>query len=151
MRRRVGENDPRFPDSPVPRLSDSLSWIVIFPEWPKTNNTTSSCTDQRQARTFCRPQRLNFQNGCITKPHVTMATLTIKNLPNQLYERLRTQAKRHRRSINSEAIVCLEQVLVSRRTDPEADLEKIRRLRQEMVDLYVTDADLQAAKNEGRP
>ena len=47
-----------------------------------------------------------------------MATLTIKNLPNQLYERLRAQAKRHRRSINSEAIVCLKQVLVSRRTDP---------------------------------
>lgn len=80
-----------------------------------------------------------------------MATLTIKNLPNQLYERLRAQARRHRRSINSEAIVCLEQVLVSRRTDPEADLEKIRRLRQEMVDVYVTDSDLQAAKNEGRP
>ena len=33
-----------------------------------------------------------------------MATLTIKNLPNQLYERLRAQAKWHRRSINSEAI-----------------------------------------------
>ncbi len=80
-----------------------------------------------------------------------MATLTIKNLPNQLYERLRTQAKRHRRSINSEAIVCLEQVLVSRRIDPEAELERIRKLRQEIVDVYVTESDLQAAKNEGRP
>ncbi len=46
MSRGVGEKDPRFPDAlihptlrlsdaPIPRLSDSRSWIVIFPEWPK--------------------------------------------------------------------------------------------------------------------
>ena len=80
-----------------------------------------------------------------------MATLTIKNLPDSLYEHLRAQAKRHRRSINSEAIVCLEQVLLSRRIDPESELAKIRKLRQEIADVYVTESDLQAAKNEGRP
>lgn len=40
-----------------------------------------------------------------------MATLTIKSLPDELYERLRDQARLYRRSINSEAIVCLERAL----------------------------------------
>lgn len=80
-----------------------------------------------------------------------MATLTIKNLPNSLYERLRAQAKQHRRSINSEAIVCLERVLTPQRIDPESELAKIRKLRQEITNVYVTESDLQTAKNEGRP
>ncbi|MDP6227489.1 MAG: Arc family DNA-binding protein, partial [Dehalococcoidia bacterium] len=37
-----------------------------------------------------------------------MATLTIKNIPDGLCHRLRESAKQHRRSINSEVIVCLE-------------------------------------------
>jgi len=35
-------------------------------------------------------------------------TLTLKNLPEALHARLSAAAKNHRRSLNNEAIVCLE-------------------------------------------
>ena len=35
-------------------------------------------------------------------------TLTLKNVPDDIYERLKLAAQAHRRSINSEVIVCLE-------------------------------------------
>ncbi len=40
-----------------------------------------------------------------------MATLTVKNLPDDLYERLKSSAKEKRRSINAEAIVRIEESL----------------------------------------
>ena len=40
-------------------------------------------------------------------------TLTLKNLPNALHARLAAAAKRHRRSLNNEAIVYLEAGLSS--------------------------------------
>jgi antitoxin FitA len=39
-------------------------------------------------------------------------TLTLKNIPDDVYERLKLSAQTHRRSMNSEAIVCLEAVLL---------------------------------------
>lgn len=39
-------------------------------------------------------------------------TLTLKNIPDEVYERLKLSAAVHRRSLNSEAIVCLESVLI---------------------------------------
>lgn len=39
-------------------------------------------------------------------------TLTLKNIPDEVYERLKASAETHRRSVNSEAIVCLESVLL---------------------------------------
>ncbi len=36
-----------------------------------------------------------------------MATLTLKNVPDDLYRRLKEQAAAHRRSLNQEAIECL--------------------------------------------
>ena len=39
------------------------------------------------------------------------ATLTLKNIPDEVYERLKASAETHRRSLNSEAIVCLKSVL----------------------------------------
>ena len=38
-----------------------------------------------------------------------MPTLTLKGLPEELHERLKEQAARHRRSMNSEALTILEQ------------------------------------------
>ena len=80
-----------------------------------------------------------------------MATLTVKNIPDELHERLKQRAAQHRRSLNSEVIVCLEQVLGSRPLDPAAFLARVRARRQAMPQIYVTEEDLRAAKNEGRP
>ena len=39
-------------------------------------------------------------------------TLTLKNIPDMVYERLKMSAQAHCRSLNNEAIVCLESVLL---------------------------------------
>jgi len=79
-----------------------------------------------------------------------MATMTIKKLPDDLYERLKSSAERHRRSINAEAIVCLQRSLG---VAPAADdiLADLRSVRERARDLYVTDAELAGARRRGRP
>lgn len=39
-------------------------------------------------------------------------TLTLKNIPDDIYERLKLSAEANRRSMNSEAIVCMETALL---------------------------------------
>jgi plasmid stability protein len=80
-----------------------------------------------------------------------MATMTIKNVPDELYQQLKQSAERHRRSINSEVIVCLERALGSERVDPDVLLMRARSLRARTPDLFVTDAELRTARDEGRP
>lgn len=79
-----------------------------------------------------------------------MATLTIKNVPDELYAALGRKAKQNRRSINSEAIVQLERLLDKGRLDIEAELDEIRELRKKTKGLWLTDKILEKAKNEGR-
>jgi antitoxin FitA len=80
-----------------------------------------------------------------------MATLTIKNIPNRLYGRLKQNAKRHRRSVNSEVIVYLERVLTQPAVDPEEFLERVRALRERTPHFFVRAAELNKAKKWGRP
>jgi antitoxin FitA len=79
-----------------------------------------------------------------------MATMTLKNVPDELYEQLKRSAERHRRSVNKEAITCLERALGGR-TDAAELLDEIRAARAQMRNVYVTDDDLRAARDEGRP
>ncbi len=39
--------------------------------------------------------------------------LTLKNIPPHIHRGLKTQAQRHKRSLNQEAILCLEQALAA--------------------------------------
>ena len=80
-----------------------------------------------------------------------MATLTLKNVPDKLYSRLKKSAKQHRRSINSEAIVRLEEALAGVPRDPNAILAEIRAFRESLGDVHLTDAIIERAKREGRP
>jgi plasmid stability protein len=59
-------------------------------------------------------------------------TLTLKNLPDVLHARLTAAAKRHRRSLNNEAIVCLEVGLGATVPSVEERLAKIRSLRESL-------------------
>lgn len=81
-----------------------------------------------------------------------MATLTIKNLPDDLYATLTRTAKKHRRSINSEAILQLEQALGVRVRNRQDVLEEIREFREEMArkGVFITDEILEEAKKERR-
>lgn len=82
-----------------------------------------------------------------------MATLTIKNVPRDLYKQLKKRAAEHRRSMNGEAIVCLEHSLRSPRTDGGKDpfLAIAREMRKMTAGHVLTDEELEAAINEGRP
>ena len=80
-----------------------------------------------------------------------MATLTLKQVPDDLYRRLKERAATHRRSLNNEAIVCLEQMLRSQPVDPASWLEKARALRGRASKVYLTDEALRRAKENGRP
>lgn len=79
-----------------------------------------------------------------------MAILTIENFPDELYAKLANTAKLHRRSINSEAIFLLETSLYERSRNVDAELEKIRKTRESIKGVHLTDDDLDFAKNEGR-
>jgi plasmid stability protein len=80
-----------------------------------------------------------------------MANMTLKNVPDELYEQLKQAAARHRRSLNNEAIVCLERALEVGRADPAALLAQVRQVRARTAGVFVTEADLRAARDEGRP
>lgn len=78
-------------------------------------------------------------------------TLTLKNIPDEVYERLKAAAETHRRSLNSEAIVCLESVLVPGRVPPSERLARARALRSALPRMKLKARDIDAMKREGRP
>ncbi|MCA9961976.1 MAG: Arc family DNA-binding protein [Chloroflexota bacterium] len=81
-----------------------------------------------------------------------MATITIKNIPDELYARIKAQAAANRRSINNEIIVCLETAVHRERVNAEEFLKEVRVLRENLQMPYLlTDEEINAAKNEGRP
>ena len=80
-----------------------------------------------------------------------MPTMTIKNVPDSLYERLKESAQEHGRSINNEVIFCLKRVLHSGRVDPEAYLARVEALQKRLSLPPLTDEILRAARDEGRP
>ncbi|MBI4859118.1 MAG: Arc family DNA-binding protein [Candidatus Riflebacteria bacterium] len=79
-----------------------------------------------------------------------MATLTIKDVPDSLYRRLKARAAKQHRSINSEVIVCLERELLVDRPDPEKLLARIDRLRLSLALPPVSEDLLREAKAAGR-
>lgn len=78
-------------------------------------------------------------------------TLTLKNIPDALYERLKAAAQTHRRSLNSEAIVCLESVLLPTKVAPNERLARARELRAAFPEGKFLARDIDASKREGRP
>lgn len=78
-------------------------------------------------------------------------TITLKNIPDDVYIRLKAAAESHRRSINSEAIVCLEAVLLPVRIQPSERLARARALRLGLGALKFNTADMDAFKHADRP
>jgi tRNA/tmRNA/rRNA uracil-C5-methylase (TrmA/RlmC/RlmD family) len=80
-----------------------------------------------------------------------MHTFTVKNIPSDLYEKLKQLAKANRRSINNEIIVCIERSVSSQLVAPEAILTRARRLREKTLDFPISDEEFTQAKVAGRP
>ena len=79
-----------------------------------------------------------------------MPTLTLKNIPDDLYAQLKDSAKINRRSINSEIIICIEKTLRSNLINPETSLTKARKLREATSEYTITDEEFNQAKTAGR-
>lgn len=80
-----------------------------------------------------------------------MATITVKNIPAELYERIKVQAKANRRSINSEIISVLERAIPTRTPmDVNEILERARRVRELTANYTATAEDIDRWKKEGR-
>lgn len=77
-------------------------------------------------------------------------TLTLKNIPDAIYERLKHAAATNRRSLNSEAIVCLEMVLVPTDVTPSERIARARALRSALSAVFLAH-DIDIAKRDGRP
>jgi len=80
-----------------------------------------------------------------------MPTITVKNIPGDLYERLKQSATENRRSINSEIIVCIERAVQSRRHENIDDLlAKARKIRGKTSGHLLTDERFTELKALGR-
>ena len=80
-----------------------------------------------------------------------MPTLTIKGIPEAVYRSLKRRAAMHRRSLNSEVIVCLEQAASMPSVDPNLWLREADRLRERLHLTPLTEPRLRRAKDTGRP
>ena len=78
-------------------------------------------------------------------------TLTLKNIPDDVYDRLKRSAQTHRRSMNSEAIVCLEAVLLPSKLTHAEWLTRARALRGALHQGKFRARDIDSLKREGRP
>jgi antitoxin FitA len=77
-------------------------------------------------------------------------TLTLKNIPDDVYDRLKHSAEMNRRSMNSEAIVCLEAALLPNKLTPAERLDRARALRSTMPKGKFRARDIDAMKRDGR-
>jgi len=76
--------------------------------------------------------------------------LTLKGIPDDLYDALKQAAESNRRSLNNEAIVRLA-ATVKRRPTVEETLARIRALRESLPQTPLTDREINRAKRKGRP
>ena len=79
-----------------------------------------------------------------------MATITLKNLPDELHVRLKERAARNRRSLNNEVIACLEEAAEFESGNTEDFLAKARTVRKK-VGGYLAEKQLNRYKRLGRP
>ncbi len=78
-------------------------------------------------------------------------TLTLKNIPDALYGRLKETAEAHRRSLNSEVIVCLESILLPQKISVDERLARARQIRQTLASVAFSAHDIEQFRGEGRP
>lgn len=80
-----------------------------------------------------------------------MPNLTIKGLSREVHERLRRRAKARGRSLNREILQILEGAVGARTLDPEEVIARIDELHRRFGTRPTSDAEIRAARREGRP
>jgi antitoxin FitA len=79
-----------------------------------------------------------------------MHTITVKNIPAEIYKKLKQHAESSHRSINKEIIACIERSIGSQQVNPDLRLANARTLRIKTVSHPIKDNKLTQAKNAGR-
>lgn len=79
-----------------------------------------------------------------------MKSITVKNIPPELYEKLKTEASLNHRSLNNEMINCLESVLMPRRLSVAEKLLRAKKIRSLFNDNTFDPEEIKNAIEEGR-
>lgn len=81
-----------------------------------------------------------------------MSTLTLKNVPEDLHRRLKERAARNRRSVEDEALRCLDEAVAAPPLDDEAFLEEVRLSREALAarGVWITPESIREAIEQGR-
>ena len=79
-----------------------------------------------------------------------MATVTFKNIPDDLYEQLKKAASAHHRSVNSELIHCLEKTFKPTPVSATELADKALVLRSRVAAERLDMDEINEAKNQGR-
>jgi plasmid stability protein len=78
------------------------------------------------------------------------ANFTVKNIPQELFEKVKARAGRNHRSINGEIISLLDAATTPRSVNPDEILVRAREMRGRTRG-FLTEDFIGAAKREGRP
>jgi antitoxin FitA len=77
-------------------------------------------------------------------------SIMLKNVPDNVYSILKSNAEANRRSLNSETIVCLETLLLKPDVSVSERLARIQRLTSKQDPKKMATIDIDKAKREGR-
>lgn len=80
-----------------------------------------------------------------------MVTITVKNIPDDLYDQLKHAAKANQRSVNKEVIHAIRRAVAIKPLNVEETLEQARQTRELTADYVLTNEEITRMKNEGRP
>jgi len=76
--------------------------------------------------------------------------ITIKGIPDDIYQKLKLQADKHHRSVNSEVIMTIKSSLQSKRHDPDILIDRARELKKRARGSLSIE-EIQQAIDQGRP
>ncbi|MEX1160761.1 MAG: Arc family DNA-binding protein [Balneolaceae bacterium] len=76
--------------------------------------------------------------------------ITIRNIPDEVYAKIKKKADLHHRSINSEVIVYLKKLVQSNRRDPDQIITRAKKLKQKAKGTLSIE-EIQQAIDQGRP
>jgi len=78
-------------------------------------------------------------------------TITLKGIPDDVYVQLKSSAAANRRSLNSEAIACLETLLLPRKTTALEHVAEAKAMRSSLKQGAFNPEDIARFKRAGRP
>ncbi len=76
--------------------------------------------------------------------------ITIRDIPDEVYEKIKQQAELHHRSVNSEVIYILKQMVRSHRVDPQEIIARAKKLKKNAKGSLSIE-EIQQAIDQGRP